>query len=445
MKHLIIGAGAAAISAVRTILKEKPDDTVVIVSQDNEVYSRCMLHKFISGERDAESINFINDDILKSPNVEWIKGKTITRLELSAGTVTNAVTGVVANTTVKTVYAGDEEVASGDTVLIATGSNSVIPPIGDLKTANNVFGLRHLCDARAIAEAAKNAKKIAVIGAGLVGLDAVYGILESSDGTDKEITVIEMAPSILAINLDAHAAEAYQRLFEKKGVKFHLGAKVVSTAGSIAQEKGGNIDVLVLDDGKVIPCDMVIVAVGVRPATSFLEGNAASPGGVASFGGVELTERKAVKVDDYLATNVPGIYAAGDAAGLSGIWPNAQKQGEMTAYNMTGTKWAYDDRFAFKTTVNFFGLLSLSLGAINPQEGDEVLVREDRNNYRKLILRNGVPAGIILQGEIGGSGFWQYLIKNKVRIDKLGKSPWKVSYADFYGTEANGEFKWVNL
>jgi hypothetical protein len=52
-------------------------------------------------------------------------------------------------------------------------------------------------------------------------------------------------------------------------------------------------------------------------------------------------------------------------------------------------------------------------------------------------------AGVILQGEIGASGFWQHLIKNKVRIDKLGKSPWKLSYADFYGVEPNGEYKWV--
>jgi NAD(P)H-nitrite reductase large subunit len=158
---------------------------------------------------------------------------------------------------------------------------------------------------------------------------------------------------------------------------------------------------------------------------------------------VELTERKAVKVDDCLATNVSGVYAAGDVAGLSGIWPNAQKQGEMAAYNMTGTKWAYDDRFALKNTVNFFGLQSLALGAMNPSEGDAVLVKEDKNNYRKLILREGVPAGIILQGEIGGSGFWLRLIANKIRIDNLGKSLWQLSYADFYGTEANGEYKWV--
>jgi NAD(P)H-nitrite reductase large subunit len=376
-----------------------------------------MLHKFISGERSAESINFVNDDILERPNVQWIKGRTITRLDGAS----------------KTVYAGDEAIASGDRVLIATGANSVTPPIGDLKTAKNAFGLRHLSDARAIAACAKDAKKIAVIGAGLVGLDAVYGILEAPGGNTKDITVVEMAPSALAINLDAHAAEAYQKLFEKKGVKFHLAAKVVGTRSEkIAGSGQVNITALELEGGTSVPCDMVIMAVGVRPAAAFLEGS-----------GVELTERKAVKVDDYLATSVPGIYAAGDAAGLSGIWPNAQKQGEMAAYNMTGTAWAYDDRFAVKNTVNFFSLLSLSVGAINPQEGDQVLVREDRNNYRKLILRDGVPVGVILQGEIGGSGFWLHLIKNKIRIDNLGKSPWKVSYADFYGVENNGEYKYV--
>ena len=416
MKHLIIGAGAAAMTAVRTILKEKSEDKIIVVSEDEVVYSRCLLHKFISGERDETNLNFVNDNILESPNVQWIKGKTITRLDGEA----------------KTVYAGDEMLASADTVLIATGASSITPPIGELRTAKNAFGLRHLSDARAIVERMQKAQKIAVIGAGLVGLDAVYGILESKGGEAKDITVIEMAPSVLAVNLDAHAGEAYQRLFEKHGVKFYLARKVVNTKST-----GENINALELDGGTEIPCDMVIMAVGVRPAAAFLAGGASSPGGV------ELTERGAVKVGDYLETNISGIYAAGDVAGLSGNWPNAQKQGEIAAYNMTGTKWAYEDRFALKNTANYFGLISLSLGAIHPQEGDEVLVQEDKNNYRVLILREGVPTGIILQGEIGNTGFWQHLIKNKIRIDNLGKSPWKVSYADFFGLEENGEFKYV--
>ncbi|MDR3173544.1 MAG: FAD-dependent oxidoreductase [Treponema sp.] len=417
-RHLIIGAGAAGIAALRSILKEGPQDTVTVVSEDREVYSRCMLHKFIAGERDAEELSFINDDVLSSPRVEWIRGTTISRLDGAA----------------KKVYAGDREAAGGDTVLIATGANSVTPPIGDLRTAVNAFGLRHLADARAIAEAAKTAKAVVVIGAGLVGLDAVSGLLEQGRrlGLTRSVTVIEMAPTALAINLDAHAAEAYQRLFEERGVVFHLGRRVVNTVSREASSGGPWISALEMDNGQQILCDLVIMAVGVRPAAAWLEGS-----------GVELTERRAVKVDDYLAASVPGIYAAGDAAGLSGIWPNAVKQGEIAARNMCGLGWKYEDRFALKNTVNFFGLLSLSVGAINAGEGDEVLIKEDRHNYRKLILRDGVPQGVILQGEIGGSGFWQYLIKNRIPIGNLGKSVWNLSYGDFFGTWDNGEYKWV--
>jgi NAD(P)H-nitrite reductase large subunit len=110
---------------------------------------------------------------------------------------------------------------------------------------------------------------------------------------------------------------------------------------------------------------------------------------------------------------------------------------------MCGVNYVYEDRFAIKNTINFFGLVSLSVGAINPQEGDTVLLKEDRFNYRKLIIRDGIPLGVILQGNIAGAGFWQHLIKNRIRIDNRGKSVWKISYADFFGVENNGEYKWV--
>ena len=420
MKHIILGAGASAISAARRILKENSEDSIIMISKDEKVYSRCMLHKLISGERSEESINFINDGLLESGRLLWIRGKTIDFLDGKE----------------KKVYEGSREITSGNTILIATGAESIIPPIGQLRSASNVFGLRHLTDARAIIMACEKAQKIAIIGAGLVGLDAVYGILEA--GGKKEIHVMEMAPSILAINLDAHAAKAYQDLFEKKGVNFHLSGRVTET---ICREEG-KISGLRLDNGLNIECDMIIVAAGVRPATAFLEAK-------ESASGIELNDRRAVKVNEYMETNIAGIYAAGDAAGLSGIWPNAQKQGDIAAYNMTGTRMEYDDMFAMKNTVNFFGLHSLSLGIINPDEGDEVLIKEDRKNYRKLILREGIPVGIVLQGEIGGSGFWQHIIKNRIPLNNMnmGKkliSPWKQNYASFFGTEANGEYKWVH-
>jgi NAD(P)H-nitrite reductase large subunit len=414
MNHLIIGAGAAGISAARTLLWEMPKDRVTILSEDGEVYSRCMLHRFISGERDAESLNFINDRLLDNSRVEWIRGKTVTRFDGAS----------------KTAYGGEDKLASGDTVIIATGANSVTPPIGDLRTAGNVYGLRHLADARAIAEKAANAGKVVIIGAGLVGLDAAYALIEGAGKRKRpmELTVIEMVPSVLAINLDPHAAGTYQRLFEKAGVTFHLGRKVVNTRSAPDGKGNPALTGVEIDTGELIPCDMAILAVGVRPAVGFLAGSG-------------VTAERAVAVNEFLETNIPGIYAAGDAAGLSGIWPNAQKQGQTAARNIAGWNMAYEDRFALKNTVNFFGLPTLSVGRFTPQEGDEVLIKEDRLNYRKIILRNGTVQGVILQGDIGGSGFWQHLIKNRIPV--TGKRVWKLSYADFFGMENNGEYRWV--
>jgi NAD(P)H-nitrite reductase large subunit len=405
MNHLIIGIGAAGVTAARTLLKENEENSVTIVSEDTNVISRCMLHRYLSGERTVEGLNFINDGLLENPRLTWIKGKTVTKLDGST----------------KTVYAGDEKLGSGDTVIIATGSNSVTPPIGELKTAKNAFGLRHLQDAVNIVAAAKTAEKIAIIGAGLVGMDAASALVE----TGKKLTIIDVAPTIMAINLDDHATEPYRKSFEEHGCTFHLGCKVMNTQG----DGKGNITGLELDSGKLIPCDLVIVAVGVRPATAFLEGSG-------------ITVERAVVVNDKLETNMPGIYAAGDVAGLSGIWPNAQKQGEIAAKNISGWDMLYEDRYAMKNTVNFFGLVSLSIGSMKIEDGDEVLKLEDRNVYKRLVLHDGAPTGVILQGDIANSGFWQHLIKNKIRIDNLGKSPWKVSYADFYDTETNGEYRY---
>jgi len=364
-----------------------------------------MLHKFISGERDEAKLSFIPDGFFADNNIRWLSGATVAKVDTGS----------------KTVHF-DGDIASYDRLLIATGAQSVIPPIEGLRDAKNVFGLRNLSDAKAIREKAAGAHDIVVVGAGLVGLDAAYALLE----TGKRPVIVEMADTILAVNLDTRAAATYQTKFEEAGCSFRLGRKVSGTV----RDASGVVTAVTLDDGEQLPCDLVIVAAGVRPATAFLEGS-----------GVDC--QRSVTVNEYLATNADGVYAAGDVAGLSGIWPNAVKQGEVAARNMCGEATVYDDAFALKNTVNFFDTLSLSVGQLTASDGDEELCREDRGRYEKVILRQGVPTGVVLQGDISHSGFWQYLIKNKISIAALAKPVWKLSYTDFYGIEENGEYKWA--
>jgi len=406
-KHVIIGAGAAGITAARTIRALRPEDEIVMIAEDGQVGSRCMLHKYISGERDMGAISFVPEDFFEANRIGWRGGAAVTSVDTAA----------------KTVNRGEEAVTY-DKLLIATGSVSAVPPIGALRTAKNVYGLRHPSDAKAIREAAAGAERVVVIGGGLVGLDAAYALMELK----KDVTVVEMESRILALNLDDRAAKAYQERFEAAGCKFYLGRKMT---GTVENEEGDVIQVT-LDEGGPLPCDFLVVATGVRPAVAFLEGS-----GVAY--------ERAVTVDKGMATSCPGVYAAGDVAGLSGIWPNAMRQGEVAAKNMCGVPAAYEDTFAVKNTVNFFGLVSLAVGEREPGEGDQVAIREDRKNYKKVILNDGRVKGVVLQGDISNSGFWQYLIKNGVRVDAVDKPVWKLSYADFCDLDDKGEYRWKEV
>ena len=402
MKHVIIGAGAAGLSAAKTIRTLRPHDEIVVISEDWQITSRCMLYKCINGERDSGSISFVKDNFFESFYIKWLNNTAVTAVD----------------TALKTVRFGSDRI-NYDKLLIASGAEAAVPPIGALRHAQNTFVLRRLSDVRSIRNAAKNSSQAIIIGAGLVGLDAAYALLDLK----KNVTVIEMEPHILPLNLDERSSKAYQDLFEAAGCKFRLGRKVVSTS----ENSRSLLTRVNLDDGSSEPCEFLIVAVGMLPAIDFLAGSGVAHG-------------IALKVNSRLATNIPDVYAAGDVTGLSGIWPNAMRQGVVAAKNMCGFAEEYTDMFATKYTINLFGLQTMTVGKTIPEEGDDVIIREDVRNYKKFILRDGRVKGVILQGDISGGGFWQHMVKNDLKADNFNRPIWKLSYADFCSFDEKGEY-----
>ena len=281
MNYVIIGTGAAGIMAAKEIRKLKKDAQIPMISADEQVHSRCMLHKYLSHERTAEELSFVEEDFFEKNQIAEVYG----HIEVID----------TANQMVDTK--GGESICY-DKLLISTGADSFIPPVGDLRKAKNVFGLRHLKDAQEIDKMAEDAEKILIIGSGLVGLDAAYGLIERG----KKVTVVEMAEQILPVQLDAHAAKTYQELFEQAGVQFYLGCKA---EGAVC-EADGMIRAVTLDTGKQLLCDLIIVAAGVRPAVGFLEKS-------------EIEVERGIKVNSKMETNVPNVYAAGDVTTLSSI------------------------------------------------------------------------------------------------------------------------------
>ena len=408
--YVIIGAGAAGMAAAERLRLLKPEAAIVLMSVDEHSHSRCMLHKYLGGERDEAGLAFMPQDFFEEKKIFWGQGQRALAID-------------PANKRVKM----ENGYQPYEKLLIATGAVFGIPPIPGFRTASNVFGFRDLSDAQNMKETLERtgAKRVFIVGSGLVGLDVAYALIERG----VQVTIAEMAERILPLQTDEISARAYQDLFEKAGAVFKLG---IGASDSVVNENN-EITAVKLSNGEEIPCDFVVCAAGVRPNIAFLEGS-----------GLE-TER-GLKVNEYLETSDPDIYGAGDVTALSGIWPNAMDQGRIAAANMTGQRQAYTDTFCIKNTINFFGLAMLSVGDVLPKDDTyEVYTKESRSVYKKAIVKDGVVTGVQLQGDIAHSGFWQYLIKNRVDVSELLKKKdiFELSYGDFYGMDDMGEYVYV--
>ena len=407
MRYVVIGASAAGISAASTLRDLDKNAEIILVSKDENVYSRCILHHYISNHRDVEALNFTGKNFFEENNITWIKGVEVKSL----------------NDTEQTLELSNGETLKYDKVMLCTGASAFIPPVEGLREGNNVVGLRNLDDAVLIKEQAKKVKNVVVLGAGLVGIDAVSGLL----GQGLNISLVEMSNKILPLQLDKHASDVYENKFIEEGVSLKLDVK----AERLLLDENNNPKALVLNTGEEIPCELVVVATGVRSNVAFMENS-----------NVEC-DRFGLIIDAKGKTNVENIYGAGDVTGRNPIWPTAVKEGIIAAHNMLGKEMIMTDFFGSKNTMNFVGIATMSLGMVEP--ADETYIVEtkvDADNYKKIIHKDGKIYGAIIQGDLSYAGVLTQLIKENIDVSKVTKSLFDIDYADFFNIEKNFEFSY---
>lgn len=156
MRYVVLGSSAAGINAVRELHRLEPGADIVLVSRDEAIYSRCILHQYLGGRRDLERLRFAEKGFEALYHVDWKKGRACVGLDRQA----------------KEVSLDNGERVGYDKLLIATGSHTWIPPVENLKEAKNVIGFRNIGDIEVLKEAAKTARHIVVMGAGLVAWTA---------------------------------------------------------------------------------------------------------------------------------------------------------------------------------------------------------------------------------------------------------------------------------
>ena len=387
--HVILGTGPAGVIAAETLRKQAPHDRITLVGDEPEPpYSRMAIPYLLIGNIDEPGTY-----LRKSP--DHFARQRIDIVHAKA-------TGVDIKT--RQVTLDSEDSLPFDTLLIATGSHPVRPPIPgmDLPGVHPCWTLEN---ARAIAQLAQPGAKVLQMGAGFIGCI----IMEALKQRGVQLTVVEMGDRMVPRMMGPAAGGMIREWCESKGVKVFTGAKVQA----IEPGEGQALQVR-LSNGETLTADLVISATGVRPAIGFLEHS-----GITCLLGV-LT-------DEHMQTNVPGIYAAGDCAEafdkvsgkaiVSAIQPNAADQAYVAAMNMAG-KPAVLKGVTQINVLDTLGLISTSFGNWEGVPGGEKVELSDAVNHKVLSLQfdGDVMVGCNSVGWTDHVGVMRGLVEGKVKL-----------------------------
>jgi nitrite reductase (NADH) large subunit len=381
-KLVVIGNGMAGARAVEEVLARGGAEQFDIVMFGDEPYgnyNRIMLSNVLSGAQDLDEI-YINP-------LDWYAENDIT---LHAGTrvigIDRAAQVVITDKSTRERY---------DKLLISTGSRSFMPPIPGMHIGEQlkpgVFGFRTLDDTEGMIESAKTNKVAAVIGGGLLGLEAARGLLNHG----CQVHVVHLSAHLMNAQLDPAGGAILKTAMEGMGIKIHLGA---STAEVLGEDR---VTGLKFKDDTILPCDMLVVAAGIRPNSEI---------GVRAG----LTVQRAIVVDDHMrAEGDADVYVVGECAQhrgqVYGLVAPLWEQAKVFADHITGrnTQAAYHGS-KLATKLKVMGVELASMGITEAKEDrDETIqfTEPKRGTYKKLIVRDGRLVGGILMGDISKAAY----------------------------------------
>lgn len=363
MRYVIVGSGVAGIAAIEAIRSWDQEGEVVMIGDDPYgFYSRPGLAYFLTGELHDKALFPRTAAAYRKMNFRYVKGRVqkILReahvLELEGGTS-----------------------LSYDRLLLAVGAQAtpLKIPGADL---DGVLKLDHLEDAKKILKHARRGRTAVVVGGGITALELVEGFLARR----VKVHYLLRGDRYWSNVLDEQESRIVEHRLEEEGVRLHFHSEIAEILG-----KKGTVHGVRLADGKTLACDMVAYAIGVRPRLE-----------LAKQAGLEI--ERGILVNEYLQTNDPSIYAAGDAAQvydpasgqsvLDSLWGPARQQGYAAGLNMAGKPTVYRKAVPFNVT-RLAGLTTTIIGMVGSGRDDDLvgIARGDSETWRHL------PEAIVAQ------------------------------------------------
>jgi len=390
MNYVIVGNSVAAVGAIRAIRQRDQQGTITVISRERHTaYGRPLISYLLGGLINEKRMAYLPDDFYATQRVNLLLNAEVTAVDSAA----------------KMVVLATGDTIPYDRLLLATGGDPFVPPIEGMADKDRIFTFTTWDDAAKLKGIAPDIERAVVIGGGLIGLKAAEGL----NLIDKAVTVVELADRVLSSAFDRPAGKIVARKMKANGIDVITEDTVVRIEGD-----GAAITGVTLKSGDFIPCDTVVVAIGVRPATGFLKGS-----------GIEVN--RGIVVDNTMQTSVPHVYAAGDVTEAADffsdqknpmpIWPDAYIQGDVAGAAMAGECKEYRGGLAMNS-IEFFKVSTISMGITNPRDvaDYEIHAFQDIQNYqyRKIVLQDNRLVGAVLVGNVDRAGIFSGLIREKI-------------------------------
>jgi len=396
-KYVIIGGSAGGIGAVEAIREVDPMGELTVISEEPfPQYSRPMISEYISREATLETMKYRGDQFWKKNNVQTLTGRTAVNIDF----------------TKKQVELEGGTKVDFEKLLIATGGRPFVPRMeGGEK--DGVFTFTELSSAKGLESKLEQSKSAVVIGGGLIGVSAAEALVKRG----INVTLVELEEHILNLILDDKASEIAEKVLSEAGVTVITGQTVQRILGR--KDNEGSVGGVVMTDGKEIPCDLVVVAIGVIPRTELIKET-------------EVKLNRGIVVNRFMRTNIPDVYACGDVAEahdflINGnrvlpLWPLAHIGGRVAGYNMAGKKAEYAGGTVM-SSLKYFDLPIIAVGNTNPEDigNYDVLVEHQPEKivYKKILVKDNVIVGFIFLGDIEKAGMLFHLLKNRVDVSEI--------------------------
>lgn len=377
-KLVVVGNGMASLRFLERLTERAPGrfDVTVIGAEPVAAYNRVLLSSLLGGEVDEAACGFRGLDWYAEHGIRLITGAPVTGIDRENGLA----------------IVGQAHALPFDRLVLAVGSLPIRLPLPGIDLPG-VITFRDFADVAAIRKAAVQHAKAIVIGGGLLGLEAAVGLARL--GVDT--TLLHVMDRVMERQLDHTAAQLVKAALEARGVRILLSANTASIEGD------GKVERLLLKDGTVLPADLVVMSVGIKPSTA-----------LAAACGLEIG--RGIKVDDRIATSDARIFALGECAEhrgmVYGLVEPAYEQAEVLSRYLVGEEAAYTGT-SLATSLKVSGLPVFSAGIVDTPDGAEAIILHDAaaGLYRKLTIQDGRLAGAVFVGDISEQARCKELIR----------------------------------